>query len=420
MSLFRHALVLLALAAAGAALWYSLADDPGYVLVTHGDWAAESTLVVASLGILLAWLILQVLVWLLSSPLSLWRRQRRRIDRERLAGGLLALEEGRWARADKLLGKASRDRHLRLPALLAAHRAAFARGDSERASALLAEAGMAGGESQARLLTVEHLIERGQFESACELLDNIPDGADASPRAVELQVLALAGAGRAIDALEWLPAIRRCRIREGESLDQLERQVVAAALVQTADLDTLLTRWKSLSRANRAQPELIDAFASRADALGGASDAASAITRGLKKQWSETLALRFGLIGHDSLPKAIKKAEQWLSEHGDSHALHLTLGRLCRREQLWGKAEEHLRLALRGDVDGSAANTWEALGDLYAEQSDDVRARQAYANALRAARGEDCSSVKRITKQEALPVAAEARSSMGVPLLPGS
>ncbi|MGQ0801846.1 MAG: heme biosynthesis protein HemY [Pseudomarimonas sp.] len=417
MKLFRQVLILLALAVLGALVWHWLALDPGYVLVTFRGWSVESTLVVAiALGIVIG-LLLRMLLWLLRAPFVGWRRRQRRIARGRLADGLMALEDGRWVQADRLLGKAAREESLRVPALLAAHRAAHARGQTERAIGLLAEAGMAGGQTQARLINVEHLIERGQFASAAELLEHAAVNDNLSPRGLELRVQALVGAGRAAEALDLLPALRASKIREGEALLKLEAHAIAAALLQTEGLGVLLARWKGLSKPQRKQAELIDAFARRAAMLGDADEAAAAIERALNKDWSETLARRYGELAHSDRSQAIRRAESWLAEHPGSPGIQLTLGNLCRAEQLWGKAEDYLLRALGGDVD---AHVWEAMGELYAQQADDARARQAFANAVRASRGEACESVRRIHRIALEVTAYEERSSMGVPRLPAS
>ncbi len=417
MTLFRQILLLLALAASGAFLWHALAADPGYVLVAFRGWSVETTLLVAALLALVAGFALWLTAWLLRTPFVAWRRQRRRLAQARLADGLVALEEGRWKRADKLLFKAASDPALRLPALLAACRAAQARGEDERASALLAEAGKAGGEASARLLTVERLLQRGQYASAAELLENAARSHTLPPRGLELRGRALAGAGRAVEALDLLPELRRSRAREGEALETLEREIIAAALAQSDALGSLMERWRSLSRAQRIDAAIVDAFAARAAALGDPDGAADAVVHALKKHWSEALARRYGALAHGDRPSAIKLAERWLQDQPQSTGLRLALGRLCRSERLWGKAEEYLRGALGGEGE---SEVWEALGELYVAQDDDGRARQAYANALRAGRGEVGLSVRRIAREPSVEVVAEERSSMGVPRLPGA
>jgi HemY protein len=114
----------------------------------------------------------------------------------------------------------------------------------------------------------------------------------------------------------------------------------------------------------------------------------------------------------------LKSAEGWLKSHPNSPALLLALGRLCREEGLWGKAEDYLHRAL---AQGAGADAWEELGHAYAAQRDDTRARAAYANALRVARGDEAIAIpgrglRELIQDEAV---AEERNEMGVPRLPG-
>ena len=44
--------------------------------------------------------------------------------------------------------------------------------------------------------------------------------------------------------------------------------------------------------------------------------------------------------------KQLERAEAWLKHHGSSAALYLCLGRLCLRNQLWGKARTYLQQCL--------------------------------------------------------------------------
>ena len=109
-------------------------------------------------------------------------------------------------------------------------------------------------------------------------------------------------------------------------------------------------------------------------------------------------------------------AENWLVQHPQDPVLLLTLGRLCRHQQLWGKAEDYLQRALAA---GAGAAAWEELGHVHAAQHHDVKAREAFAQALASLRGVCVSSAPQRTKRELIAVeaVAEQRSSMGVPLL---
>lgn len=99
MRLFWRLLTLLALAAIGALAWHLMSADPGYVLVIWRGYSLETTVVVAVAAGLLGWGCCAA-VWVLRLPFHAWRRRSRKLARERLAGGLLALHEGRWAKAE--------------------------------------------------------------------------------------------------------------------------------------------------------------------------------------------------------------------------------------------------------------------------------------------------------------------------------
>jgi HemY protein len=44
--------------------------------------------------------------------------------------------------------------------------------------------------------------------------------------------------------------------------------------------------------------------------------------------------------------RQIERAESWLREHRADGALLLALGRLCARQELWGKAQSYLEAAI--------------------------------------------------------------------------
>jgi HemY protein len=418
MSLFWRLLTLLALAAIGALAWHLLSEDPGYVLVTLRGYSLETTVVIALAAVLLAWALLRTLVWLLRLPFRAWRRRSRKLARERLAGGLLALHEGRWAKAEKLLTRAAADPLHRQPALLAALRAAEARGDQDNAAALRARLSEDGDAAALALLDAESLLRDGRAAAAADALASVSANASTAPRALELKMRALSQSGRAGAAVGLLPALRQSQLLEGEALDRFESEVQAAALRQSADAADLAQRWEGASRAQRARAEVVAAYAERAVALGLEDQAAAAIEHALKKQWAEPLARLYGQLPRGQRGSPLKAAEHWLKSHPNSPALLLALGRLCREEGLWGKAEDYLYRAL---AQGADAQAWEELGHAHAAQHDDARARHALANALRAARGEAAlpmpgRGLRELIQDEAV---AEERSPMGVPRLPG-
>ena len=133
MNLFRNLLFWIALILLGALVAQLFVQDPGYVLVRYGGNDYSTTLVGAVLGgvIVLAAL---WLVWkLLTLPFVAIRRHRTKQARARLTDGLLAAEQGHWARAEKSLSQAAENDEAATVAQLVASRVARTRGDMARA-----------------------------------------------------------------------------------------------------------------------------------------------------------------------------------------------------------------------------------------------------------------------------------------------
>ena len=408
-------IALLALALAGAWGWRVVAADPGYVLISLRGWSVESTLVVAVVALLLGWLALSLLVLLLRFPLRYWRRRRRHVARERLAAGIVALHEGRWRQAENLLTRAACERQHRLPALLGAARAAQARGDDAAAQTLLDRAAEGHDPVTLALLAARQHERDGDAERIVALFDPQPVAA-LPPRALDIYLHALIQTGRAQDAVTLLPAWRASHVVEGEAQARREADILAAALRQAPDAETLTRLWSSLSRPQKTDARIVEAYARRAVACGDAESGITAVEKALRKQWSPTLAAVYGVLPRSAKHSPLKMAEAWLAEHPNDPALLVTLGHLCRNEQIWGKAEAYLQRAL---TLGARAEAWEELGHVHAAQHHDAKARDAYARALAMQRDEAVAALPDRSLRELIAgeAVAETRSSMGVPLL---
>jgi HemY protein len=80
--------------------------------------------------------------------------------------------------------------------------------------------------------------------------------------------------------------------------------------------------------------------------LGDCHTAHGVIEEALEHEWDGGLVLLYGeCIDDDSLDR-IERAERWLREHPGDPELLLTLGRLCAKRELWGKAQSYLEASL--------------------------------------------------------------------------
>ena len=430
MKIFRYLLLLLALAVLGALAWQPFANDDSQVIVNLRHWTYTTNVSQGLLMLAIALLALWIIAWLVRLPLRLWRGHRHKQHRVRLAGGLLALHEGRWARAEKSLEHAADDPAMRLPARLGAARAARERGDIAAVERHLQAASADPDHADIALDRADDLFRNGHAADAIAALDAAASKTALPPRALVLRARALAANGRANDAYGTLGALRATQALSNADYAALESALAQQALREAPDANALADRWDRLLAPLRAQPEVVIAYADRASALQLEDAAASAIAAALNAQWNEALALQYGRIPPGRLaatePGArLAVAEGWLRAHSDSPALGITLGRLSHQQNLWGKAEGYLHRAI---AQGAGSEAWEELGHIYAAHGStgspradsEVYASQCYANALRATRNEEVEELPgRGVKDRIFDESVvEERSELGVPRLP--
>lgn len=358
---------------------------PGYVYLEAGLWTIETTLAFAVAALVVLFLVLYGLVRLiglaLRSPRS-WQRgvRGRRTERSRkgLTRGLIEMAEGRWSRAEKILTRHAPDSDTALLHYLAAARAAQQLGAYERRDAYLKQAIEANPEADiaVSLTQAELQIAHHQTEHALATLNRLRGLA---PRhAYVMKLLARLYA----DTADWerlgglVPELRRARALPRERIDRLERQAALGRLAQSGqDLAGLRALWDSLSRQVRQEPEVVRRYAERLSALGAHETAEKLVRQALTRVWDEALVRCYGHVQYPDVARQLQHAEAWLNEHRRSPMLLLTLGRLCIRNQLWGKARRYLESSIGA---GPRAETYYELAALLDELGEFGPAREHY------------------------------------------
>lgn len=416
MNFYRTLLWWIFLAAMGALAWELLADDLGEVLIRWHELTITTTVAFA----LVAWVLASVALWalwyLVRLPFNAWRRVARRQARRRLVAGLTALHEGRWERAESLLAAAAEEPEERVVARLAAREAAQLRDD--RAAAATHLAALADHDAgAAALVSAEAQLAHGDAAGALATLQPLVDRRALPPRGRLLQVEALVAAGRAVEALERLPDLRSEAALPADAMAALETRLAAAVLTAAPDADVLAQRWQSAPARSQEAPSVLAAYAARAVALGLEDQAAEALAQALDQRWEPDLVRVYGALPAGRTDGRLDRAEAWLAAHPDDPALLVALGRLAGGDHQWARAEENLHRAL---ARGAGADAWEILGTVYTAQGNSAQAELAYANALRAGRGEPVMPIggRTLRDQIASEAVAELRNEHGMPLLP--
>ncbi|WP_462401674.1 heme biosynthesis HemY N-terminal domain-containing protein [Pseudomonas sp. Marseille-QA0332] len=347
-----------------AALGIAIAKHSGYVLIAYGGFRYQSGLW-AALGLLLAVVLLALLVRYLvglvlvsSGVVNPWsRRNRSRRTRLAIEQGQLDLAEGRWASAQRHLQRAAEAERQPLLFYLGAARAANELGRREDSDSLLeralerqpqAELGIALAHAQLQM-------DRGDNEQALETLQAMQARYPGNTQVLRLLQRLHVSRGDWPSLIHLLPELRKHKVLSASELAELEQRAWGQnlTLASTRGTDTQAARqsleaaWQALGSAQRQEPQLLLAYAEQLRQMDAQTDAEQVLRTALKRQYESHLARLYGLVRGEDPARQLQFAEGLLKEHADDPGLLLTLGRLCLRNQLWGKARDYLESSLR-------------------------------------------------------------------------
>jgi HemY protein len=143
-----------------------------------------------------------------------------------------------------------------------------------------------------------------------------------------------------LEKSEALDADQARRIRTQAHLSLLAGKPMAAG--------ELKAWWSRLPNDERSSPQLVAAITQALSDQGADQTAREVLEGALQHEWSSELAGLYGqlVLDDEGQIAQLQLAERWLQQHPRDHALLLTLGRLCRRRSLWGKAQTYLEASL--------------------------------------------------------------------------
>ncbi|AOU96627.1 hypothetical protein BI364_00055 [Acidihalobacter yilgarnensis] len=381
---------LLAMLATGAAVHWAL-RDPGYAVLAWGHWSVELSLVDLLVILVLCFILLYGLIRLLA---RVWRAPRdiasrlhlRRAERARrgLTRGLIELAEGRWKESERLLLRSVSGSQTPLLNFLAAARSAQMQQAYDRRDEYLRRALENNPNAQiaVELTQAELQLAHGQTEQALATLNHLrevaPDHAYVSKLLGRLY----------LQLNDWealaklLPKLRRTTAMSPERVEDLEIKVLSglfARQTERVDLERLSAFWEALPRKSRQRPELISLYVDQLIALGAAESAERLLARSLNRLWSDALAARYGLLTPVDPARQLKQAESWLRTNPHSAALLLSLARISRAAQLWGKARSYYEASLAENPSGEA---YLELGELLVQIGEGEVASDCYHRGL--------------------------------------
>lgn len=386
-------LVALLLALTVALLAY---NDPGYVMVQYRGWVIESSLTLTIVAVLGAAVLVYLLTRLTGNVLRLpqrvgsWRRQRAvRRAQSALVRGFLDLYSGRYQRAEQRLIKyAGYGDTADVLSYLGAARAAQAQGADERRDRYLelAQAHAAESGPAVALTRSDLLLERGQYEAALLELNRVREQQPKNSVMLAQLLRLRHQTGDWWQLLDLLPALRKQHVIDPARADRLEieayRSLLASSQGTVQDLDDL---WRRVPKELSRRHELIAAYAHRLAACGAPDQAENLLYRSVRRHWNKELIHQYGLIEGSQPDRQLQRAEEWLTGHETDPVLLLTVGRLCKRNALWGKARQYLEACIRH---GGAPEAFNELAGVLERMGERETALEYYRRGLGLREGE--------------------------------
>lgn len=235
-----------------------------------------------------------------------------------------------------------------LAALLAA-RSAHAMRDTEKRQIWLDKAALYDGDTRiARLMTeAEMAVSDRHYEEAARHLEALREAGHRHLAVLRLSLQTEQGRGRWAEVARLARTLQKHNALTQEQAAPLLRRALLEQLRDAEDdLPTLQQVWQTIPESERhdagfllrAVPHLIGA--------GDESLGISAIEEALAHDWESELAVLYGRCKGADLRTQLATAERWLKDHPEDAGLLLTLGRLCMRAQLWGKAQSYFEASL--------------------------------------------------------------------------
>jgi HemY protein len=342
-----------------AALAASL--NQGYVLLVLPSLRAEISLNLFLLGIGLAFLAfyfaLRALALTFSVPGRVGQYRARRQQEKANAtfqDALRLLFEGRFGQALKKAGESSAAGFAPGLSALIAARAAQRMRETQKQQGWLERARNDDARTQAAtlMLEAEMMCDDRRYDDALVALDRLLAVQGRHIAALKLELRARRGIGDWDGVLRLARQLAKRDAMPPEVLREIRAQAhqrKLAALAQDDDANNALDGWLKALSADERVPRVLLAGACALVANGRDDEAGALLTEALSADdgsaHDELVDLYGRLHGSDCTAR-IAQAEKWLLRQPADGSLLLALGRMCRQQRLWGKAQSYLEAAL--------------------------------------------------------------------------
>ena len=367
--------------------------DPGYLMVAFGNTTFETSLfaLLVAIGIIFLLLRLLLLLFYAFNPFRLvsfgknFSANRKSRQRSKSVEGLLAFARGDWQLAYGLLIRGAKQADSNVANFLAAAYAAHELEDRDAWTKALTDAE---NEYPTSRLTIQFvkaqlLFKSNQLEQCLAILEQIKNSGSKENGVFRLlkevyiklqewqkldELVPVLEKRKIIDAVDAETIRKRVFVKQLDGvIEHSESQSGVDGSADSTQFDMLSKMWKKSPAKYREDEKIVKHYIELLVKLGAKIDAAKALEIALSKNWSNSLIIKFAEMDYDSNQAQLLVAENWLKARPANSPLLLSLGRICMRNKLWGKAREYYQASIRispsAEAYGELARLLKNLGD---------------------------------------------------------
>lgn len=352
-------------------------QQPGFVNFNYGDSEFTINLVHFVIGLFillpLLYIFFKILGLIFNAPKminnSVTRRRQNKATQD-TQKGLNKYTQGDYSQSEKLLLNAAEHSSAAEINYIWAARAAHMRGDHAQRDVHLAAAKDSNPEDSSALdiLRAELLLDQKLPEQALASLSQHSDAVRSNPKIATLFASAYEQLGDWNNLSELLPQLKSSKNIDTQTYQHIEKQTLKGLLNDEKNeigLDEMGSKYKDAIASDK---ELTLDYVSALRKQGKHDVAERTAVNALDKQWCSKLVREYGLIDLQDPSGALSKAELWVDQHTNDENLYLSLGRICNKAQLWGKAKTYFETSLSRKP---LAETYAELNALH-EQLDEM------------------------------------------------
>ncbi|MBC3930099.1 heme biosynthesis HemY N-terminal domain-containing protein [Undibacterium curvum] len=380
MTIFIRLLILFALA---VGLAIGARFNPGNVVLFYPPYRIDLSLNLFLVGLLLlfvvGYLVLAAIKTTRDMParVAAYRQGKRERDANKaLRESLRTLFEGRFGYAEKAAARAAELPENAGVAALIAARAAHHMGQFARRDKWLSSAEADASHKVARLVSATELyVDQHESDKALEAVKELHANGSRHIQVLRWALKANQQARRWADVLKLVRTLDKHHALHPALSNRLKELAYEDLLRDHAhDAESIRRVWYEIPAADRKSVTVAYHAALAFNGRGLFDDARDIVEKALQTEWDERLLRAYrdaaAAEGSAALLSQIEHCEKWLLEHPTDPELALSLGSLCFRQKLWGKAQRHMEQALSDAISASTvreanlklAQLHEALG----------------------------------------------------------